>query len=218
MLADDTKSKIEDITSGVIVKWQTNNCTSIRNLLCASFPTSTTVKTAFESNTVVKEEQAKLIQEYCRANNLLVATFPDENTFLAAGGEAKVYFNSSDSTVTKFNDGVYYATWLEFLNSILLHNLIFENTSYSLLGFCNSEDKLFAVLNQKFVACDAQADLGDIRQFLEFNGFENTRRQDYENRQLGLLLEDMHDENVLVSHDTLFFIDSVFYTIAIEQK
>ncbi len=32
-------------------------------------------------------------------------------------------------------------------------------------------------------------------------------------RELGLILEDMHDENVIVNSDTLFFIDTVFYTI-----
>ena len=28
---------------------------------------------------------------------------------------------------------------------------------------------------------------------------------------LGLILEDIHDENVLVNNDVLFFIDTVFY-------
>ena len=34
-------------------------------------------------------------------------------------------------------------------------------------------------------------------------------------KELGLILEDMHDENVLVNADTLFFIDTVFYTITL---
>ena len=48
---------------------------------------------------------------------------------------------------------------------------------------------------------------------LDFNGFENTRRNDYFHKELGLILEDMHDENVLVNSDTLFFIDTIFYTV-----
>jgi hypothetical protein len=35
-------------------------------------------------------------------------------------------------------------------------------------------------------------------------------------REWGLILEDMHDENVLISTDTLFFIDTVFYTVTPE--
>lgn len=32
-----------------------------------------------------------------------------------------------------------------------------------------------------------------------------------------LILEDMHDENIIAKNDTLFFIDTVFYTIATEN-
>jgi len=80
-------------------------------------------------------------------------------------------------------------------------------------GFAKEEGGLYAVLEQPFVVADAQAELDDIKKFLEFNEFENTRRNDYIHRKLGLILEDMHDENVLVNSETLFFIDSVFYTI-----
>lgn len=214
MFADDTKNKIEYITSGTIIEWQADNCTTIRNLLCASFGTSTTVKKEFESNSIIKKEQAELIEQFCKEKGLWVDELPPEDKFLAAGGEAKVYFNTTDLTVTKLNDGVYYATWLEFLNSVLLHNVIFNNTSYTLKGFTKNNDHLLAVLIQPFVACDEQADLNDISEFLGYNGFINTKRQDYIHHELGLLLEDMHDENVLVCRETLFFIDSVFYTIS----
>jgi hypothetical protein len=59
-------------------------------------------------------------------------------------------------------------------------------------------------------------DLADIKEFLEYNGFKNTKHQDYKNADLGLILEDMHDENVLRNADTLFFIDSVFYIVSPE--
>ena len=36
---------------------------------------------------------------------------------------------------------------------------------------------------------------------------------DYLHKDLGLILEDMHDKNVLVNSETLFVIDTVFYTI-----
>ena len=217
MLPDDTKNKIENITRGAIIEGQQDNCTTIRNLLCASYPTSTTVKKEFESNAIIKKEQAQLIERFCRENGIWVEELPTTDNFLAAGGEAQVYYNVPDLTVTKLNDGVYYATWLEFLNSVLLHNLIFVNTSYILLGFAKDNDKLLAVLRQPFVACDGQADLNDIKEILEYNGFVNTKRQDFVHHELGLILEDMHDENVLVCQDTLFFIDSVFYTISPPQ-
>jgi hypothetical protein len=120
---------------------------------------------------------------------------------------------STSAALLKINDGVYYATWLEFFNSLVLHNLIFPNTAYTFIGFVPIDQVLHAVLKQRFVASDAQAELPDIRAFLQFNGFEPEIRHDYRHKELGLLLEDMHDENVLVQSETLFFIDSVFYLI-----
>lgn len=48
---------------------------------------------------------------------------------------------------------------------------------------------------------------------MENNGFTNIRRNDYYNKELGILLEDLHDENVLTHDNFLFFIDTVFYLI-----
>ena len=50
----------------------------------------------------------------------------------------------------------------------------------------------------------------------DYRGDPNTRRQDYLHKELGLMLEDMHDENVLGNLETLFSIDTVFNTITPE--
>ncbi len=94
-------------------------------------------------------------------------------------------------------------------------HLIFPNTAYTLIGFLKAEDVLYGVMKHPFISSDGQAELGNIQKLLAYNGFENTRRNDYFNKELGLILEDMHDENVLVSSDTLFFIDTVFYTVSV---
>ncbi|NDC41603.1 MAG: hypothetical protein EBZ77_08645 [Chitinophagia bacterium] len=96
------------------------------------------------------------------------------------GGEARVYLSIDNKNVVKLNDAIYYATWLEFFNSILLHNVIFENTAYNLKGFVKENEILFAVLEQPFILADAQVDILDIRKNLEFNGFVNTRHNDYQ--------------------------------------
>jgi hypothetical protein len=218
MLPDDTRSKIKDITAGIIIEGCEDNCTTTRNFLCASFPTSTTVKKNFEGNAVVKEGQAVLLEAYCKDHNLWVYDVPHQGPFFARGGEARVYLDTDNRNVIKLNDGVYYATWLEFFNSVLLHNFIFQNTAYDFLGFTKEEGVLYAVLKQPFIISEGQVELEEIQKLLIFNGFENSRRNDYVHKELGLILEDMHDENVLVSSDTLFFIDTVFYTVTPLQK
>ncbi len=214
MLLYDTRSEIENIVAGAILEGSQDHCTAVRNSLCRSFATSTVVKTNFESNAIIKKEQAVFIENYCTEHSLWLENIPEESRYLTRGGEAKIYLSPDNRHVIKLNDAIYYATWLEFLNSVLLHNLVFTNTSYRLLGFLNQNNVLYAALEQLFVVATDQADLIDIKEFLEYNGFDHVRRNDYANKKLGLILEDMHDENVLVNSETLFFIDSVFYTVS----
>lgn len=46
---------------------------------------------------------------------------------------------------------------------------------------------------------------------MESNGFINVRNNDYRNDDLGIIIEDLHDENVLTNNGILYFIDTVFY-------
>ncbi len=41
--------------------------------------------------------------------------------------------------------------------------------------------------------------------------FLNNKNNDYKNKELGIILEDLHDENVLTNNNVLYFIDTVFY-------
>lgn len=146
MLPDDTRIKIENIVSGNVIAGREDHCTTIRNLLCSRYPTSKVVKSNFECNAVVKKEQARLIEVYCNEHHFWLQDIPQEDHFLTRGGEARVYIDSDSRHVIKLNDAVYYATWLEFFNSILLHNLIFTNTAYELIGFLKDNDALHAIL------------------------------------------------------------------------
>ena len=53
-----------------------------------------------------------------------------------------------------------------------------------------------------------------VKQFMIYNGFQNTRNNDYINPQLGIIFEKLHDENVLCNNGVLLFVDIVFYLIA----
>jgi hypothetical protein len=58
---------------------------------------------------------------------------PVDCKYLAKGGEATVYLASDNRNVVKLNDAVYYATRLEYFNSLLIRNLLFPDTAYSLV-------------------------------------------------------------------------------------
>jgi hypothetical protein len=73
------------------------------------------------------------------------------------------------------------------------------------------DETIYAVVRQSFVTVTQTTDLDQVKLFLTSNGFENTRNNDYYNPELGIILEDLHDENVLTQNDVLYFIDTVFY-------
>ena len=99
----------------------------------------------------------------------------------------------------------------DYFNSLLIHNYFFKSTQYELLGFKLIEEKLFSVVKQKFIASTEAVDLSLIKKFLEYNEFSNIRNNDYQNKKLGLIFEDLHDENVISQNGILFFIDTIFY-------
>lgn len=70
---------------------------------------------------------------------------------------------------------------------------------------------MFSVVKQRFIKANELTDLLRVNTFLTNNGFENTRNNDYYNSKLGIIIEDLHDENVLTQNGILCFIDTVFY-------
>jgi len=211
MLPDEIKRKLEDIIQGNVVEESTDTCAAVRNFLCRRFATSRTVKKDFEGKQRIKEEQAQLLKSHAIAHKILIPGIPDNWRYITRGGESLVYLHDDGRSVVKLNDGVYYATWFEYFNSLVIHNLFFPDTAYTFLGFVLLEDQLYAALKQHFIQSEETANLQSIQQYLEYNGFVHTVRQDYFHPELGLILEDMHDENVIQKGESLFFIDTVFY-------
>jgi Serine/Threonine/Tyrosine Kinase found in polyvalent proteins len=211
MFPNDTRKILENIINGIVLPGQKDNLTAARNYLCSGFSTSTTVEKDFDRQSAIKEEQGKKLKTFIEEQRLWLQNFAPDERYLTKGGEALVYFDNDNRSVIKLNDAVYYSTWLDFFNSVLIHNTLFEKTAYELLGFTENENGLLAILKQPFVIADGEVDLTDVKKLLEYNGFKNTRRNDYYNEELGLILEDIHDENVIVNSNTLFFIDTVFY-------
>ncbi len=132
------------------------------------------------------------------------------NNYVSEGAEQKVYLQN-DRSVLKLNDAIYYLSWEDYFVNLLLNNYFFSDTAYNLLGFFENEAVLYAVVEQSFVKATEPTDLVFVEQFMNSNGFQKTRNNDYFNSDLGIILEDLHDENVLTNNGVLYFIDTVFY-------
>lgn len=155
-----------------------------------------------------KQEEARL-EEYIHKYSLWLEDI-DFSQYVSEGAEQRVYLKDSDY-VLKLNDAIYYSSWKDYCHNLLLHNFFFSDSAYELKGFIKEEGVLYAVVEQAFVSITEPTDLDTVKLFLESNGFENTRNNDYYNGKLGVILEDLHDENVLTRNGILYFIDTVFY-------
>jgi hypothetical protein len=156
-----------------------------------------------------KSEEAKRLELFISENNLWLKSI-DFSQYVSEGAEQKVYLKDSDH-VLKLNDSIYYNSWKDYFYNLLLHNYFFSDTAYDLIGFTKENETLYAVVQQNYVSMTSSTDLLNVKTFLTLNGFENNRNNDYINHDLGIILEDLHDENVLTQNEILYFIDTVFY-------
>ncbi len=161
-------------------------------------------------NKLVKSEEEIFLKHIIEAEDLTYKEEISESNYISEGAEQKVY-RLDDKYVIKLNDTIFYASWKDYFNSLLIHNYFFNSTKYELLGFKIINKKIFAVVKQRFVKADEIVDLEQVKSFLKFNNFRNVRNNDYQNDELGLIFEDLHDENVLINNGILYFIDTIFY-------
>jgi len=164
---------------------------------------------AFEGGKYFKSEETERLENYVTRNNLWIKEI-DLSNYVSEGAEQKVYLKDTEH-VLKLNDSIYYTSWKDYLYNLLLHNHFFPDTAYELIGFIKDNDILYSVVQQSYVVITHNTDLSQVKTFLTQNGFQNNRNNDYYNPELGIILEDLHDENVLTRNGVLYFIDTVFF-------
>jgi hypothetical protein len=162
-----------------------------------------------EKTEFLKNQETEILIDFVNNNNLWI-DFIDESNYIGEGAEQKVYEFYDPKFVLKINDSIFYEYWLDYFHSLLLHNFFFPHLAYELLGFYKS-DVLYAVIKQPFVVSTEHTNLENVKTFLAANGFTNKKNNDYYNLNLGIILEDLHDENVLTEDGSLQFIDTIFY-------
>ncbi len=166
--------------------------------------TSSTVK----NEKHYKNQETKSLEKYISENSLWIEV--NLSQYVSEGAEQKVYLKDAEH-VLKLNDSIYYNSWKDYFTNLLLHNYFFPDTAYNLIGFTKNNEIVYAVVKQAYVSITESTNLDSVKSFLSQNGFINNRNNDYYNPELGIILEDLHDENVLTRNGVLYFIDTVFY-------
>jgi len=204
-MQNDLRYELQNVLSG---KSQISFGTTIQ-AIANYLKNGETTSTSIEITKHFKSEETQRLENYIIINNLWAKDI-NLSQYVSEGAEQKVYLKDSEY-VFKLNDSIYYTSWRDYLYNLLLHNYFFPDTAYELIGFIKDKSILYAVVQQSYVAITANTDLEQVKKFLTQNGFENTRNNDYFNPELGIILEDLHDENVLTRNGVLYFIDTVFF-------
>ncbi len=200
------KNELQNILSG---KSEISDGTAIQ-AIALYLRTSIGTSSTDQGDKPDKREETKKLIEYINNYHLWNCDI-NFNLFISAGAEQRVFIKNSHK-VLKLNDSIYYASWTDYLNNLLLNNFFFPDTAYRLIGFYKSDDDiLYALVEQNYIQATQATDLNQVKEFMQANGFINTRNNDYFHSELGIILEDLHDENVLTANEILYFIDTVFY-------
>ena len=170
---------------------------------------SATPSSKIEDGKQVRAEETKILEKFIDEKNLWINDI-DFSQYVSEGAEQRVFLKDNEH-VLKLNDAIYYKTWEDYFHNLLFHNYFFPDTAYELLGFTKENNVLYAIVQQSYVEITENTELDHVKVFMKSNGFINTRNNDYFNPELGIILEDLHDENVLTANDILYFIDTVFF-------
>lgn len=157
-----------------------------------------------------KNQEEAALSEFLKNEGLFYTHPVAEENYLTEGAEQKVY-RFDEQFIIKLNDGIFYEPWFDYFNSLLIHNYFLSSTPYEFLGFAIRSHKYYAVVKQRFIPATEMVDLNFIAKFLESNRFLRIRNNDYINKELGLIFEDLHDENVISNNGILYFVDTIFY-------
>jgi phosphoribosylformylglycinamidine (FGAM) synthase-like enzyme/phosphoribosylformylglycinamidine (FGAM) synthase-like amidotransferase family enzyme len=134
-----------------------------------------------------------------------------------SGAEQRVYFEEQECSVIKANNGNFHGNWLQYLERLHLHQFLFPETAYTFMGLLVEDSEISMVVRQPFAKASndvAGATRDEVEVWMrEHFGAFRYKNDDYYLPQLDLLIEDLHDENVLVSENrkALLVIDPVIY-------
>lgn len=116
----------------------------------------------------------------------------------AQGAESVVYLHPDGRQVIKINNGQQHAHWLEFFQRIIVHNLYFPNTAYTIEGYTLRDDCLAVILHQPLITIDRPATPEQIKEDLETNyGFEFKTINDVLDQENNIAIRDLHSENAV---------------------
>ena len=174
----------------------------------------TTQDERWELNARLRLAERDALQAWAENANLMLDAADFTRQWLAfgevEGGEHQVY--QTGGWFYKRNNMAYHSSYLEYFHRVVLHNYLFAETAIQFEGLMWYDDMLQLVIRQKALLGQRGATRAEVESELNLRGFSRRTADNYYSSSLGLLVEDLHDENMLVDADgDLIIFDPVIY-------
>ena len=173
------------------------------------------------TNPISKDEQINRLLAYAKSEDLLFKpSYSDKvGLYLDNGAEQFVYMRDGDPYVTKFNNLNFHETPLEFFDRLAMHNYLFPEARYSLIGFSEfyAQNSCFSVVvTQPYVIATRGANREEVIIEMEKMGFTHEGGDTYLSPDY--IVEDLHPGNALLTpQGNIAIIDPVIYLNTAEE-
>lgn len=137
------------------------------------------------------------------------------------GCEHDVWPTEDGRRFMKRTQGLLHANWREYVRRLEMSNQLFPATPFRLEGFGNDPEGHFCTYVSQPAVYPVTRGVPPrvVAGFMIELSFRRVRQWDFRNEELGLLVEDLHDQNVLYGpEENLFVIDPIIYLMPKTQE
>lgn len=166
---------------------------------------------------VIKNKEERALYVWARKKRMILSNeeFIRQWTRDGKKGEAEheVYYDEPSHRWFKRNTLSLHSTFLEYFHRLALHNYLFPEAPVRLEGFLVRYDHLYPITSQPHVHATRGATQTEVRIHMKAMGFAQIAlTDDYYNEKTGIRVEDLHDENVLISPEgDMYIVDPLIY-------
>lgn len=177
-----------------------------------------TISSRGESSLSEQEIESHSAELYAKENNIWIPINEvfDLGVQGQSGNENDTYF-SSDGYVYKVNNLMNSGSIISLFERLSLHNSIFPETAYTLVGFTGFEGRnIFPILKQRVVNHPTIATPSEIENYMISLGFIKVNNSTYKNKNI--IISDLQSRNVLKDDDgDIYVVDAEFEIICIDN-
>jgi len=160
-------------------------------------------------NNLVRPEEERALRAWAEQAGLMLDSAGFDRHWREQGekGEAehRLYFDQAAQRWFKSNNLSNYGNWMAYFQAIQLHNWLFPRAPLKLEGFITEAQHLRPVVSQPHIPAPRGAAQLEVDAAMLLLGFDPirtrdaARQYDYLSKSLGVEINDLHDENVLIT-------------------